>query len=79
VKRISALFEKYLSSLFQEFPKHCIRDLTQKDTPITIFMKDSFLEGVPQKDRPWFKKFLETQIFSQYCDQRLRSADYSKE
>jgi len=77
-KHISGLFEKYLSSLFDGFRNYCIRDLTQRNKPITIFMKDSFLESIPKPDLPFYNAFLSTQMFFDYQDKRLRREDSRK-
>jgi len=77
-KHISGLFEKYLSSLFDGFRNYCIRDLTQRNKPITVFMKDSFLESIPKADLPFYTAFLQTQMFFDYQDKRLRVEDARK-
>jgi len=77
-KHISGLFEKYLSSLFDGFRNYCIRDLTQRNNPITIFMKDQFLESIPKVDHSFYNNFLQTQMFFDYQDKRLRREDSRK-
>jgi len=77
-KHISGLFEKYLSSLFDGFRNYCIRDLTQRNKPITVFMKDQFLESIPKIDAPFYDSFLQTQTFFDYQDKRLRREDSRK-
>jgi len=74
-KRISALFEKYFDSMFADFKSYCIRDMSDRVNPISVFLKQNFLDSIPSIDRPWFSMFLETQMFSQYCDKRLRKID----
>ena len=48
---------------------------TDSEKPITVFLKDSFLNDQPRVSRPFLIRFLETRIFFQYCDQRLRQID----
>jgi len=64
--------------LFDGFRNYCIRDLTQRNKPITIFMKDSFLESIPKPDLPFYNAFLSTQMFFDYQDKRLRREDSRK-
>eukprot|EP01114_Cavostelium_apophysatum_P009262 TRINITY_DN22364_c0_g1_i1.p1 TRINITY_DN22364_c0_g1~~TRINITY_DN22364_c0_g1_i1.p1 ORF type:complete len:611 (+),score=139.01 TRINITY_DN22364_c0_g1_i1:93-1925(+) len=75
-KQIVSCCEKHLSSLFSTFPYFCIRDLTESSTPITIFIKDAFLNHASVKgDINWFTPFLDTQMFFQFQDEKLRKAD----
>jgi len=75
VEELSTLIKTHFQSLFTDFHKHCIRDLTDNNKPITVFHKDSFLSETPKADQPFFKAFLQTQTFFAYSDQRLRKAD----
>ncbi|KAL6052934.1 DENN (AEX3) domain containing protein [Balamuthia mandrillaris] len=74
-KSVSLLFQQHFSSLFSSFRKHCLCDQTDSEKPITVFLKESFLCDQPRQCRPFMKRFLETQTFFQYCDQRLRKLD----
>ncbi len=74
-KKISSLFAKALSNMFSSFREHCITDMSQKNTPITVFIKESFLESVPREDLNWYATLLETQTFFHYMDNRLRKMD----
>jgi hypothetical protein len=40
-----------------------------------VFLKDSFLNDQPRPAKPFLSRFLETQLFFQYCDLRLRQID----
>mmetsp|Transcript_7226 Transcript_7226/g.10025 ORF Transcript_7226/g.10025 Transcript_7226/m.10025 type:complete len:665 (+) Transcript_7226:51-2045(+) len=73
--KISKLFERYLSSLFAAFQTFCIRDMTDKEHPITIFMKESFLESIPRQDHAWHNLFVETQMFFNWQSAKLIHLD----
>jgi len=75
-KSIVSIFDKHLSKLFSNFEFYCIRDLTESSTPITVFIKDAFLEHASIKqDLNWFKEFMDTQMFFHYQDIKVRKAD----
>ena len=74
VEAISALFETHLRACFGDFRRHCIRDMTD-GKPVSVFLKESFLEGCAPEDVRFFDAFFETQIWAHYSDQLLREAD----
>jgi len=61
--------------MFSTFREHCITDMSQKNTPITVFIKESFLESIPREDQNWFATLIETQTFFHNIDNRLRKID----
>lgn len=63
---ISRTFERHLCSFFKNFRAYCIRDISDKQKPISIFMKENYLIDQPQHERAFLKRFLETQMFSTY-------------
>lgn len=71
----SLILQTYFSTLFANFRTYCLCDRTDSEKPITVFLKDSFLNDQPRVSRPFLIRFLETRIFFQYCDQRLRQID----
>lgn len=75
VEEICSLLKAHFLSLFSDFTKHCIKDLTDNNKPITVFLKESFLDQTPKVDRPFFQAFLQTQMFFAHSDARLRKAD----
>lgn len=79
VEEICTLVKAHLLSLFTDFHKHCIKDLTDNNKPITVFLKESFLDQTPKADRPFFQAFLQTQMFFAHSDARLRKADEKSE
>lgn len=79
VEEMCTLLKSHFLSLFNDFHKHCIKDLTDNNKPITVFVKDSFLDQTPKQDRPFFQQFLQTQMFFAHSDSRLRAADAKSE
>lgn len=73
VESISTVFVNHFSTLFSNFHMYTIRDLTDPEKPITVFMKESFLYDMP--DSSFFSPFLSSQIFFDYSDKRLRKRD----
>ena len=59
--------QKYLMSLVADVKGYTITDVSAEER-IGVLLKDSFLESIPAKERPFMKQFLETQMFSVYCD-----------
>ena len=62
--------EGYLSGMCANLHLHTITDVQTPDH-VSLLMKDSFIESFPVKDRSFIKQFVETQMFSVYCDQVL--------
>jgi hypothetical protein len=79
VEEICTTMKAHLLSLFTDFHKHCIKDLTDNNKPITVFLKESFLDQTPKVDRPFFQAFLQSQMFFAFSDARLRKADEKNE
>lgn len=79
VEEMCTLLKSHLTSLFSDFHKHCIKDLTDNNKPITVFLKESFLDQTPKADRPFFQAFLQTQMFFALSDTRLRAVDAKNE
>lgn len=75
VEEICTSLKSHFHSFFADFSKHCIKDLTDNNKPITVFLKESFLDQTPKQDRAFFQAFLQTQMFFAYSDQRLRAMD----
>jgi hypothetical protein len=73
VEQISSVFESAFAMLFANFHECTIRDLTDPENPITVFMKESFLAELTDTD--FTKPFLESQIFFDYSDKKLRKRD----
>ena len=75
VESISTIFETHLISFFANYHNYTICNRTDPAQPITVFMKDSFLVDIPADAREFIDEFLDTQMFFQYSDKRLRKRD----
>jgi hypothetical protein len=75
---IARSFERHMSSMFKNFRAYCIRDVSDKNKPISIFMKENYLMDQPYSDQPFLKLFLETQMFAFYSDNYLNKIDSIK-
>ena len=73
--RMGKALQEHFVSCLGDYRRHCIRDMTDKAKPITVFLKDSFLAEAPDEDRPFYTAFFETQMWFQYSDRLLRTAD----
>lgn len=73
--RIVKLFTEFFNSLFQNFHQHTLRDLTDPQKPITVFLKESFLSSCYEEENLFLIPFLETQIFFHFSDECLRKRD----
>ena len=50
---------------------HTITDV-QTAERVSLLLKDSFLESFPQRERPFMKQFVETQMFSVFVDSVIK-------
>lgn len=57
----------YLSKMCGDLRLHTIVNVGMSKRT-GIFMKESLLESLPAKDRPFIKAFMETQMFAAYAD-----------
>lgn len=76
VQSISTMFETHLESLFSNFNNYTICNMNDPTTPISAFMKESFLEDLTEENEvSFYEPFFATQLFMQYSDKRLRKQD----
>ena len=61
----------YLNSLVTGIRNHAISDVNEIDAKVAILLKESFLSTFAGRDRSFMRAFVETQMFSAYCDERL--------
>lgn len=73
--RMGRVLQDHFVSCLGDYRRHCIRDMTDKAKPITVFLKDSFLAEASDEDRPFYTAFFDTQTWFHYSDRLLRSAD----
>ena len=75
VDSICTVFETHFDSLFANFHNYTICNMSDPLTPISVFMKDSFLDDIDESELPFIEPFIESQAFFEYSDQRLRRRD----
>lgn len=72
VQAARAVMEKltrYWNDLFRNFRRHCMRDLTNPEEPVTIFMKEAFIDEQPTSEgKLWLSGFFETQMWAHHSD-----------
>lgn len=76
---VELLFQDFFSALFNPLllRLHSIRDLSG-DSPVSVFIKDSFILQVDKATEPFWRQFFDTQIFLQFSDATLRQLDSSE-
>ena len=78
-------FKSYFSNMFIDFSSHCVRDKTDKNNIVSIFLPESYLSfvintrpsNVKDNEVQFFEAFFETQIFIEFSERR-RSDDEKK-
>ena len=75
VDSICTVFETHFDSLFANFHNYTICNMSDPLTPISIFMKDSFLDDIEEEELPFIEPFIASQAFFEYSDHRLRKRD----
>ncbi|KAJ6237165.1 suppression of tumorigenicity 5 st5 [Anaeramoeba flamelloides] len=70
IGEIQAIFAKYFNLLVADFRNHTFSDVSSKDI-CSIFLPQSFLESVIEKDHPFMELFLKSQSFQHFCNQQL--------
>jgi hypothetical protein len=75
---VSYEFEAYFGRYFCHARKHCVRDTTDPDRPVSAFVRPSFLADVHVRDRAFFQRFLDTQTCSSYLEELIQKIDSGK-
>lgn len=77
VTELLRLLEQYITPYFEAFRRHCVTSLTDN---VTVFLKETWLlEETDPVSLEFFQPFLETQIFSHWCDQKLTEIDQQRQ
>ncbi|KAK9834290.1 hypothetical protein WJX81_004017 [Elliptochloris bilobata] len=63
--------QEHNSRLCADLHLHTITDV-QTSERVSLLLKDSFVESFPQRERPFMKQFVETQIFSVFVDSVIK-------
>ncbi|KAJ4851345.1 hypothetical protein Tsubulata_005718 [Turnera subulata] len=65
------IMKRYLESLCSDLRLHTITSVQSDNDRVSLLLKDSFIDSFPQKDRPFVKLLVETQLFTVLSDSRL--------
>ena len=69
----------YWDEQFGDFRKHCCRDLSNPEEPVTIFVDDAFIaEKAFSGGAEFFKSFFKTQMWSSYSDEKRTRFDLQR-
>ncbi len=69
----------YWDEQFGDFRKHCCRDLSNPNEPVTIFVDDAFIaEKAFSGGAEFFKSFFKTQMWSSYSDEKRTRFDLQR-
>ncbi|KAK1377821.1 UDENN domain-containing protein [Heracleum sosnowskyi] len=66
-----AVVRSYLDSLTSNLRSHTITNVQSNDDKVSLLLKESFIESFPNRDRPFMKLFLDTQLFTAHTDLML--------
>ncbi|CAA7390636.1 unnamed protein product [Spirodela intermedia] len=66
-----SILRNYLESLCSNLRSHTITDVQSSNDRVSLLLKESFIDSFPNRDRPFIKLFVDTQMFSVLSDSRL--------
>ncbi len=70
---------EFWDAQFCDFRKHCFRDLSNADEPVTIFVEEAFIaEKALSGGADFFKSFFKTQLWSSFSDERRTRFDLQR-
>lgn len=67
-KGFLAVLRSYLDSLCSNLRSHTITNVQSNDDKVSLLLKESFIDSFPNRDRPFMKLFVDTQLFSGHTD-----------
>lgn len=67
-KGFLAVLRAYLDSLCSNLRSHTITNVQSNDDKVSLLLKESFIDSFPNRDRPFMKLFVDTQLFSGHTD-----------
>ncbi|KAF5179229.1 DENN (AEX-3) domain-containing protein [Thalictrum thalictroides] len=67
-KGFLAVLRSYLDSLCSNLRSHTITNVQSNDDKVSLLLKESFIDSFPNRDRPFMKLFVDTQLFSVHTD-----------
>lgn len=66
----------YLESICSDLRSHTITSVQSNSDKVSLLFKDSFIDSFSNKDRPFVKLLVDTQLFSVLSDSRLSSYEH---
>lgn len=67
-KDFLAVLRSYLRSLCSNLRSHTITNVQSNEDKVSLLLKESFIESFPNRERPFMKHFVDTQLFSVHTD-----------
>ncbi|KAK3193332.1 hypothetical protein Dsin_024642 [Dipteronia sinensis] len=67
------VIRSYMESLCSDLRSHTITNVQSNNDRVSLLLKDSFIDSFPNRDRPFIKYWVDTQLFSVLSDYRLSS------
>ncbi|KAG0489174.1 hypothetical protein HPP92_007985 [Vanilla planifolia] len=67
-KGFLAVLRSYLDSLCSNLRSHTITNVQSNDDKVSLLLKESFIDSFPNRDRPFMKLLVDTQLFSVHTD-----------
>ncbi|XP_073290451.1 uncharacterized protein [Primulina huaijiensis] len=62
------VLRSYLDSLCSNIRSHTITNVQSNNDKVSLLLKESFIDSFPNRDQPFMKLFLDTQLFSVHTD-----------
>lgn len=77
IDSFSNILKEHFLKIFESFESYCITEVG-KSSSVSVFMRESFVENASPEDKTFLNEFIQTQIFINYEDTRLRLLDIQK-
>ncbi|KDP26451.1 hypothetical protein JCGZ_17609 [Jatropha curcas] len=71
------IMRRYLESICSDLRSHTITNVQSNSDRVCLLLKDSYIDSFPNRDRPFVKLFVDTQLFAVLSDSRLSSFEHS--
>lgn len=65
------VMRRYLESFCSDLRSHTITSVQSNNDRVSLLLKDSFIDSFPNRDKPFIKLFVDTQLFTVLSDYRL--------
>lgn len=73
VESFLLIFTDYLQKLVGDLRRHTITEVGKDGLRVCLLLEESLVESFPQKDWPFMKAFVQTQMFSSFSDAVISS------